>query len=170
MSLVGREQKKGGKPFRQPYPDKPAADMKEPEIKNPALQTIISEQEHTLKSGTEASDNKPESEKRTSPPPGEAVPLEEITEAATPERGTKITAIVLELINEELETVVNRFKIEPNDSNLWKLTRAALEAIRPEYSHSPEEYTEKCGRLRQKVILEMTKTAIRLSKGKRTEE
>lgn len=82
-------------------------------------------------------------------------------------RKNAITAIVLELINQELEAITKRFHIAPTDSNLWQLTKAALETIRPEFSRNSGEYEEKCGRLRQKVILEMTKAAIRISKSNR---
>lgn len=76
----------------------------------------------------------------------------------------QIKAVVLELINEELESVVNRFKLEPEDNNLWELTRAVLESIRPEFSLSEEEFLEKSDRLRSRVISEMTKTAIKIAK------
>lgn len=79
----------------------------------------------------------------------------------------RITAIVPVLINQELEAIVERFKIEPTDSNLWQLTKAALETIRPEFSLNEQEYEEKCSKLRQRVILEMTKAAIKLSKAHR---
>ncbi len=79
----------------------------------------------------------------------------------------RITAIVPDLINQELEAIVDRFKIEPTDSNLWQLTKAALETIRPEFALNEQEYEEKCSKLRQKVILEMTKAAIRISKAHR---
>ena len=88
-------------------------------------------------------------------------------EAATEKRKDAITAIVLELINQELDAIVKRFHIAPTDSNLWQLTKAALEAVRPEFSLNGEDYEEKCGRLRQKVILEMTKAAIGISKTNR---
>ena len=87
--------------------------------------------------------------------------------SAEDKRKNAITAIVPELINQELEAIAVRFHIAPTDSNLWQLTKAALETIRPEFSRSTEEYEEKCGRLRQRVILEMTKAAIRISKGSR---
>lgn len=88
-------------------------------------------------------------------------------ESAEEKRKNAITAIVPELINQELEAIAKRFQIAPTDSNLWQLTKAALETIRPEFSRNSVEYEEKCGRLRQKVILEMTKAAIRISKTNR---
>lgn len=161
MSLVGKEKKTETKTNKKPLVNNPPGTAAEPEIKNPALQAIISEQEHELSPETEKKAQ--DGEKTFSLPPN--TPDKEKCDA--PQKGRKITAIVPELINEELETVVNRFKIDPDDGNLWNLTRAALEAVRPEYSHNPEEYSEKCERLRQKVILEMTKAAIRLSKEKK---
>lgn len=83
-------------------------------------------------------------------------------------KNKRITAIVPDLINQELEAIVDRFKIEPTDSNLWQLTKAALETIRPEFSLNEQEYEEKCSKLRQKVILEMTKAAIKLSRAHRS--
>ncbi len=80
----------------------------------------------------------------------------------------RITAIVPDLVNQELEAIVDRFKIEPTDSNLWQLTKAAMETIRPEFALNEQEYEEKCSKLRQKVILEMTKAAIRISKAHRS--
>lgn len=88
-------------------------------------------------------------------------------ESAEEKRKNGVTAIVPELINQELEAIAKRFHIAPTDSNLWQLTKAALETIRPEFSRNSEEYEEKCGRLRQKVILEMTKAAIGISKSNR---
>lgn len=158
---MGKEQKKAARPLQKPPVRKPSVIPRESEIKNPTLKAIISEQEQELRSQTE--EKLPAEEKASLPT--ENAPAE--NEYPHSQRGGKITAIVPELINEELEAVVNRFNISPDDGSLWKLTRAALEAIRPEYSHNPEEYAEKCGRLRQKVILEMTKAAIRLSKEKK---
>lgn len=160
MSLVGKEQKTAPKPAQRAITNKPPGIIREPEIKNPALHAIIAEQENELRSQDAETVR---AEEKTAPQ-GPAVSAHT---DSLPEKGSRITAIVPELINEELETVVNRFKIDPDDGNLWKLTRAALEAIRPEYSHDPGEYAEKCDRLRQKVILEMTKAAIKLSKEKK---
>lgn len=86
--------------------------------------------------------------------------------AEEPAQKPKITAVVLELINQELESVVERFKIEPTDNNLWDLTRAVLECIRPEFAITGEELKEKSERLRPRVISEMAKTAIKISKRK----
>ena len=73
-----------------------------------------------------------------------------------------ITVIVTELINQELKTVVERFNLTPSDSNLWELTRSAIETIRPEFSRNEKEYIEKCEKLRPRVIKEMTKAAIKV--------
>lgn len=102
----------------------------------------------------------------------EAVPNNQETEAvvikADENQKDRITAVVLQLINQELEEIVKRFNIEPNDNNLWQLTKAALEKVRPEFSLNSRQYEEKCDKLRQQVILEMTKKAIKLSKDKRS--
>lgn len=84
---------------------------------------------------------------------------------ATEENGTKpkITAIVCELINQELASVAQRFRLKPTDSNLWELTRAALEDVRPEFSADSSETEEKLERLRPQVIAAMTKAAIKVS-------
>lgn len=160
MSLVGKEKKSAAKPVQKPFNNKTSSIIADTEIKNPALQAIISEQEHSLRPEAE---EKVQAEEALQP---QDIP--DVKENDEPQKGSRITAIVPELINQELETVVNRFKITPDDGSLWKLTRAALEAIRPEYSHTPEEYAEKCDRLRQRVILEMTKAAIKLSKEKKS--
>lgn len=78
-----------------------------------------------------------------------------------------ITAVVPDLVNQELGAIVRRFNISPTDSNLWQLTKSALETIRPEFSLNAYEYEEKCSKLRQRVILEMTKAAIKLSKNQK---
>ena len=75
----------------------------------------------------------------------------------------KITAIVCELINQELGSVAERFHLNLTDNNLWELTRAALQEVRPEFSADIEETEEKLERLRPQVIAVMTKTAIKLS-------
>lgn len=160
MSLVGKEKKPSARPVQKPFNNKPPSIPADTEIKNPALQAIIAEQEHSP--DAEAEEKVPAEEKASLQPRD----IPDVKE--NDQKGSRITAIVPELINQELETVVNRFKINPDDGSLWKLTRAALEAIRPEYSHTPEEYAEKCDRLRQRVILEMTKAAIKLSKEKKS--
>lgn len=103
-------------------------------------------------------------EVRTEP---EAAEISEEEEAAVKPTKPKITVIVTELINQELWTVLDRFNLPPTDSNLWELTRTAIEAIRPEFSRNEEEYREKTERLRPRVINEMTKAAVKLSVGKR---
>lgn len=97
----------------------------------------------------------------------EAAEISEAEETAAEPPKPKITVIVTELINQELWTVLDRFNLPPTDSNLWELTRTAIEAIRPEFSRNEEEYREKTERLRPRVINEMTKAAVKLSMGKR---
>lgn len=78
-----------------------------------------------------------------------------------------ITAIVCELINQELGSVAERFHLQLTDGNLWALTRAALEEVRPEFSADSEDREEKLERLRPQVIGAMAKVAIKLaSKGR----
>lgn len=89
--------------------------------------------------------------------------MEEIPEPPKP----RITVIVTELINQELWTVLDRFNLPATDSNLWELTRTAIEGIRPEFARNEEEYREKTERLRPRVINEMTKAAVKLTLGKR---
>lgn len=96
-------------------------------------------------------------------------PKRQEEQPTTANRG--ITFIVAELINQELETVVNRFNLTPTDSNLWELTRSVIETIRPEFARDEEEYFEKCEKLRPRVIKEMTKAAVRVAaKDKRNRE
>ena len=75
----------------------------------------------------------------------------------------KITAIVCELINQELGSVAERFHLKLTDSNLWVLTRAALEEVRPEFAADSEDREEKLERLRPQVIGAMAKVAIKLA-------
>ena len=72
-----------------------------------------------------------------------------------------ITAIVCELINQELGSVAERFHLSLTDKNLWELTRAALEEVRPEFSADSEDREKKLEKLRPKVIAAMTKAAIK---------
>lgn len=127
---------------------------------------------------TAARDYSEKSEKTDQAPPDEKNSGEapEYVKGAAAEKGNEaavekgkegITAVVPELINQELDAIVKRFHITPSDNNLWQLTKAVLESVRPEFSLNEEDYREKCGRLRQKVILEMTKAAIKVSKNNR---
>ena len=75
----------------------------------------------------------------------------------------RITAVVCELINQELLSVAERFKLRLTDSNLWELTRAALEEVRPEFAIDRDDLAEKLERLRPEVIKVMTKAAIKVS-------
>lgn len=163
MSLVGQERKSNQKSQPNKLPDSKTDN----EIKNPALREIISSQKMYSKSDEEDKDS--EIIHTKNPSSGKQPEADLTVKEDLPVKGRRLTAIVPELINEELETVVKRFKLPPTDSSLWKLTKAALESIRPEFSHDPEEYTEKTNRLRQSVILEMTKAAIKISKEKSSE-
>lgn len=120
------------------------------------------------------------SEAQYEPPPQEkavqeeAVRKEAVQEQAPPPaeekepvHKPKVTAIVCELINQELGSVAERFRLSLTDSNLWALTRAALEEVRPEFSADSGETEEKLERLRPQVIGAMAKAAIKLSAGGR---
>lgn len=97
--------------------------------------------------------------------PRETFPKKEEREKERETEAQKgITAVVPDLVNQELEAIVRRFNIEPTDSNLWLLTKSALETIRPEFSLNRKDYEEKCLKLRKRVIMEMTKAAIGISK------
>ena len=74
-----------------------------------------------------------------------------------------ITAIVCELINQELGSVAERFHLKLTDNNLWVLTRAALEEVRPEFAADDEDREEKLERLRPLVIGAMAKVAIKIA-------
>ena len=126
---------------------------------------IDSQEISPKKEGVKADDPEPQREQETKK--AQETKSELQNEPAEDIRKNAITAIIPELINQELEAITKRFHITPTDSNLWQLTKEALETIRPEFSRNAEEYEEKCGRLRQRVILEMTKAAIRISKSSR---
>ena len=144
MNLVGAE------PVKRPAP--PPKPEEREEIIPPVLKTIEPERE-----------------------PQEPAPVEEITEEPPapheePESGSggpvhkpKITAIVCELINQELGSVAERFRLKLTDNNLWELTRAALQEVRPEFSADSEDTEEKLERLRPLVIGAMAKVAIKLA-------
>lgn len=85
------------------------------------------------------------------------------TEEKVPVRKPMITAIVCELINQELGSVAERFRLKLTDSNLWVLTRAALEEVRPEFAADSEDREEKLERLRPQVIGAMAKVAIKIA-------
>lgn len=94
-----------------------------------------------------------------------AVPAEE-NEPFRPHK-PMITAIVCELINQELGSVAERFHLSLTDANLWALTRAALEEVRPEFSADSDDREEKLERLRPQVIGAMAKVAIKIASKKR---
>ena len=85
------------------------------------------------------------------------------TEEKVPVRKPMITAIVCELINQELGSVAERFHLKLTDSNLWVLTRAALEEVRPEFAADGDDREEKLERLRPQVIGAMAKVAIKIA-------
>ena len=88
---------------------------------------------------------------------------EPVQEEREPVHKARITAIVCELINQELGSVAERFHLKLTDSNLWVLTRAALEEVRPEFAADSEDREEKLERLRPQVIGAMAKVAIKLA-------
>lgn len=100
--------------------------------------------------------------------PAQAMPAQKISpvppaEEREPVHKPMITAIVCELINQELGSVAERFHLSLTDANLWALTRAALEEVRPEFSADSDDREEKLERLRPLVIGAMAKVAIKLS-------
>ena len=113
------------------------------------------------------------------PPAPEEEPVQELQEEAPapaaeeekePVHKPIITAIVCELINQELGSVAERFHLPLTDANLWELTKAALEEVRPEFSADSDSTKEKLERLRPRVISVMTKAAIKIAAKKRTAE
>lgn len=169
MNLVGKEQKAQTKPLKKN--PRPIIKERKSELKNPALRSIVYEHEQAEKLDLVYSENKESFSPAVSSSdlvfdaeakPTDAEKTNNIPTKSENEQLDKIIAIVPKLINDELETVVRRFKIKPTDENLWKITRAPLESVRPEYSQNFEEYKEKSDKLRKKVILEMTKAAIKL--------
>lgn len=78
-----------------------------------------------------------------------------------------VKAVIPEIINRELYRLAERFHIEMTDSNLWELTKTALEEVRPCFAFSDEELEEKAGAARGDVIKSMTKAAMKISANKR---
>ena len=154
MNLVGAEPVK--RPAPPPKPEErdeiipPVLKILEPEI---ISEPEIAEQEETAPA-------EPVEAVQEEPP---AAHEDEEQEPEPPVYKPKITAIVCELINQELGSVAERFHLNLTDSNLWELTRAALQEVRPEFSADIEETEEKLERLRPQVIGAMAKTAIKLS-------
>ena len=151
MNLVGAE------PVKRPAP--PPKPEERDEIIPPVLKTlepeIMSEPEMTEQEEP-AADAEPVEKSQEEPPAA-------YKEPEPPVHKPKITAIVCELINQELGSVAERFHLNLTDSNLWELTRAALQEVRPEFSADSEDTEEKLERLRPSVIGAMAKTAIKLS-------
>ena len=150
MDLVGAQPVK-----KTAHPPKPAEKPAPP----PVIQPVQEEPEHRAEPVV------------AEPIPAEAEPVAETAKQTAAElppeepkqNAPRITAVVCELINQELLNVAERFKLKPTDSNLWELTRAALEEVRPEFALDSDELNEKLERLRPKVIKSMTKAAIKVS-------
>lgn len=180
MDLVGAEAKK--KPTHKPTPaEKVEKTPPVPKI----VEAVISEaQQSALR---EEAPQKAVHETSAQTAPVQDTPAQETTEQkeaaaqaesvqAAPEPAAEerdpfhkpiITAIVCELINQELGSVAERFHLSLTDANLWALTRAALEEVRPEFSADSEDREEKLERLRPMVIGAMAKVAIKIASKKR---
>ena len=154
MDLVGAEAKK--KPAPKPLP---AEKVEKAPLVPKIVEAVISEPQ-------------PEPE----PPVQEELQEEAVQEEAVKEEAPvsepekrepvhkpMITAIVCELINQELGSVAERFHLSLTDGNLWALTRAALEEVRPEFSADSDDREEKLERLRPQVIGAMAKVAIKMA-------
>ena len=98
----------------------------------------------------------------TQPAPEQKADVVQEKTAVAEEKEPKITAIVCELINQELSSVAKRFRLKLTDNNLWELTKAALEDVRPEFSSDSKETEKKLERLRPQVIAAMTKAEIKV--------
>lgn len=148
MNLVGAEPVKKPKPPPKPIPaEKVEKTPAAPPIHEPVQPEVIEE-------------TKPaEEDVREYPTPAP----EPVQEEREPIHKAKITAIVCELINQELGSVAERFHLRLTDSNLWVLTKAALEEVRPEFAADSEDREEKLERLRPQVIGAMAKVAIKLA-------
>ena len=147
MNLVGAE------PVKRPAP--PPKPEEREEIIPPVLKTIEPEREPAMIRSEEPA---PVEEVVEEPPAAH-----EDSEPEPPVHKPKITAIVCELINQELGSVAERFHLKLTDNNLWELTRAALQEVRPEFSADSEDTEEKLERLRPLVIGAMAKVAIKLA-------
>ena len=158
LNLVGAEPVKKSAPQKS-VPMKPAASEKVE--KAPPVPKIVEEleQQHL---------HEPVSQEEAV---REEIPEEPVQEEApapvTEEKESAykpiITAIVCELINQELGSVAERFHLPLTDGNLWELTKAALEEVRPEFSADSDDREEKLERLRPLVIGSMAKAAIKIS-------
>lgn len=164
MSLVGAEPVKKTahppKPAEKPLPPMPPLSPTSgaPEEAKPEPSAAKAEALPEIKEA-------PHEEEQTEQAVGETLPVEpEPTPEPEPVQDRpRITAVVCELINQELASVAERFHLSLTDGNLWELTKAALEEVRPEFAADSEELEEKCERLRPKVIKAMTKAAIKVS-------
>ena len=153
MNLVGAEPVKKPKPPPKPIPaEKVEKTPPVPPIHEPVQPEVIEETkpaEEAVRAVQEYPTPAPE-------------PVQEEREPE-PIHKAKITAIVCELINQELGSVAERFHLRLTDSNLWVLTKAALEEVRPEFAADSEDREEKLERLRPQVIGAMAKVAIKLA-------
>ena len=155
MDLVGAEPVK-----KTAYPPKPA---EKPEKPVPPPVTIPAEVKEELPPAdlTDTQETVPEEPEAEEQKVGEVQPEEPKPEPVR--NPPRITAVVCELINQELLNVAERFSLSLTDSNLWELTRSALEEVRPEFAVDRDDLAEKLERLRPKVIKAMTKAAIKIS-------
>ena len=176
MDLVGAE------PVKKPASPKPLPAEKAE--KAPPVPKIVETIEHQQEPSVRQEDDL--QQKPVQEAPGQAMPAQEAhvqeapvqrveapqppAEEREPVRLHKpmITAIVCELINQELGSVAERFHLSLTDANLWALTRAALEEVRPEFSADSDDREEKLERLRPQVIGAMAKVAIKIAAKKRT--
>ena len=146
MNLVGAEPVKKPMPPPKPIPaEKVEKTPPMPKEAEPAEPEVIEE-------------TKPAEETAHEEPAPEPV-----QEEKEPVHKPLITAIVCELINQELGSVAERFHLKLTDSNLWLLTKAALEEVRPEFAADSEDREKKLERLRPQVIGAMAKVAIKLA-------
>lgn len=154
MDLVGTEPKKKPKPL-------PAEKVEKTPLVPKIVEAVLSEPRIV-----EAVMPEPLPEPQPEPPVQQEEVVQEEAPAPEPEKKEPvhkpmITAIVCELINQELGSVAERFRLSLTDKNLWELTRAALEEVRPEFSADSEDREKKLEKLRPKVIAAMTKAAIK---------
>lgn len=165
MDLVGAEAKK--KPAPKPLP---AEKVEKAPLVPKIVEAVISEPPIPEPEPPVQQDVQETHEEPMQPVQEEAVQEEAPapdTEKAESFRKPMITAIVCELINQELGSVAERFHLSLTDGNLWALTRAALEEVRPEFSADSDDREEKLERLRPQVIGAMAKVAIKIAAKKR---
>ena len=166
MDLVGAEPVKKVKPAPAEKGEKapPVPKIVEAVISEAQQQELPVPQEEAVQetSQKQTSQKQPPQEEVREEPAEERAPVP-AAEEKEPAHKPRITAIVCELVNQELGSVAERFHLSLTDANLWALTRAALEEVRPEFSADSEETKEKLERLRPRVIGAMTKVAIKIA-------